>query len=220
MGLLVAGVTGGASMIENAKITSLKREVDDHIRDVFTFYSRTGRFPGELDNNGRFGYYYGQSKKYPINSFSEPYYDIADISEVSGPFIELYLYGISSFKPNPSGDAIKTSFTYETYPTVVNGGGIPISKIYKYYVFVHRTDDSPYSDPNHTFYDLKVPTFSINMFTITMTKKTLDIARKIDTKFDDGSHSGGNIRGWCNKNHTVRYDGVGTNYCTEVLFLF
>jgi hypothetical protein len=230
MGLLVAGITGGASLIENARLTSLKREVDDYIKDVFTFYAKVGRFPGDLDNSGRIGYNSGRSP-YLENDFSVPY-SMTDINIVSGPFIELYLYEVSSFKPKhdaTSGKGITASVQRETVKTdIADHGGIPFSKIYKDFMYVHRRENN--SDDNNSssfLYGMSTKT-AINIFMTEVknvkNKKTVDIARKIDIKFDDEAHNGGNIRSSCgietdaNGFGNVSYTDAGV--CTEVLFYF
>jgi hypothetical protein len=51
MGLLVAGVTGGASLIKNAKIKSLIDETYGIKTAYNIFYSRYGRVPGNIAGN-------------------------------------------------------------------------------------------------------------------------------------------------------------------------
>jgi prepilin-type N-terminal cleavage/methylation domain-containing protein len=216
MGLLVAGITNGASMIENVKITSLKREVDDHIRDVFTFYSRTGRLPGDLDNSGQIGWASNRNA-YSTGSFSTPY-SMANINKVCGPFIELYLYGISSFKP----DYTKNGITFVN-PNINNlknevalKGGIPISKVYKDIIFTHRTENT-INNGDFALYGVEIGTKAINMF-LPFDKKTVNIAKKIDLKFDDGTYNDGNIRGFCNNGLKTPYSSA--DYCEELIFHF
>jgi prepilin-type N-terminal cleavage/methylation domain-containing protein len=221
MGLLVAGVTGGASMIENAKITSFKREIDDLIRDTFTFYSRTGRLPGDLDNSGQIGWEANRNP-YPIGSFSTPYDTINNINKVSAPFIELYLYGISSFKPDPSKSGITASTDHgmANIKNIVLNGGVPISKVYKnYYTFMHRTEIVTSSDSNNTFFNIKLGAKSINVFNYNeyVNKKSVDIPKKIDLKFDDGVHSSGNIRAGCGAYVTTYSSSTS---CYEFYFYF
>jgi hypothetical protein len=64
----------------------------------------------------------------------------------------------------------------------------------------------------------------INMFltpedSSAVNKKSVDISKKIDLKFDDGTPIGGNIIGMCYPNSsTVQYSGADT--CPEVFFRF
>jgi hypothetical protein len=227
MGLLVAGITGGASLIDNARLTSLKREVDDHIRDVFTFYARVGRLPGDLDNTGRIGYLGGGSVS-TANSYAEPY-NIAGITATSGSFVELYLYGISSFKPTTTDTILKMPFGQASVRDVANGGGIPFSKVYKDFMYAHRYEGTLIEASNNFSYGMHTKT-AMGIFTTelinTENKKTVDIARKIDTKFDDGAHNGGGIRSYCRNgtNDTnagyLEYNNTNTKICTQVVFYF
>jgi hypothetical protein len=217
MGLRVAGVPGGASMIGNTKITSLKREVDDLIRDVFTFYSRAGRLPGDIDNSGQIGWSSNRNK-YPAGSFSSPY-SMSNINVVSGPFIELYLYGISSFKPDPTKNGITTNHTNDgavIRNSIAPNGGIPTSKIYKGFAFTHLTENASTTNINHIVFGIELGTKAINMF-MSLDKKTITIVKKIELKFDDSSHSGGNIRGFCDGSLTKAYSSA-INYCSELYF--
>jgi prepilin-type N-terminal cleavage/methylation domain-containing protein len=219
MGLLVAGVTGGASIIENAKVTSLKREVDGHIRDIFTFYARTGRLPGDLDNSGKIGHTSGRGPYY-AGSFPEPY-NLINVSMMVGPFIELYLYGISSFKPDPSVNNI------QDHPMHVANTTIPFSKIYKGFAFFHRyTNDAGASNSNYFLYQLMYKT-TVDILTTKggteSNAKIMSIVKKIESKFDDGNYNAGNIRGYC-----VGSDGENYGYinysnaiiCGEITFVF
>ena len=57
IGLLVAGITGGASLIESARVRSLMNELRDYERAIYTFQAAKGRYPGDPMNYGTFGYY-------------------------------------------------------------------------------------------------------------------------------------------------------------------
>ena len=50
IGLLVAGITGGVSLIENAKITNFISTTREWQNDVYTFYSLKNRLPGNPKN--------------------------------------------------------------------------------------------------------------------------------------------------------------------------
>jgi hypothetical protein len=226
MGLLVAGITGGASLIDNARLTSFKREIDDHIRDVFTFYARVGRLPGDLDNTGRIGYQSGGSVS-TASSYASPY-NVADITITSGPFVELYLYGISSFQPTPPpATIITTTLTHVNVKTIAEGGGIPFSKVHKNFMYVHRYEVNESSNSSSYTFGVKDRTAIHAFGTVNLlekNKKNVDIIKKMDTKFDDGAHNGGNIRAYCG-------DGSGTaniglipystaGMCSEIISYF
>jgi prepilin-type N-terminal cleavage/methylation domain-containing protein len=224
MGLLVAGVTGGASLVENARLTSLKREVDDHIKDLFTFYARTGRLPGDLDNSGKIGYIYPGDKKYPEGSFSAPYDSINNINAISAPFIELYLYGISSFKPNPIAAAVAATFSQGAVRNIANNGGIPFSKVYKDFMYTHRYEKETYTDTSRFSYGMTDKT-AIDMFTTefinAQNKKIMNIVKKLDIKFDDGAHNGGSIRAYCSNGSSSGVTSyTNAKVCSEIMFYF
>jgi hypothetical protein len=232
MGLLVAGITGGASLIDTSRISALKREVDDHTRDIFTFYSMKGRLPGDLDRTGKIGFSYGQTC--PSKDFSEPYYHATtSINNISCPFVDLYLSGISAFKPDPSDTGITASITNTNTAytvarsNIANHGGLPFSKTYRDFIFAHRYELNEGDATNHV-YGMKGET-GIHLFTTptdysTANPKTVDIMRKIDIKFDDGIYNGGYIRTFCNTTGKVSYDvatvcGEATFFNTQLKFL-
>ena len=91
IGLLVAGVTGGASLIESAKIRSIISSFQDTERQIYAFRIAKDRLPGDCKNNNTF-----------ICNFPAPYdgsnteYGIPN--KYSSPFVDLYLAKISDFK--------------------------------------------------------------------------------------------------------------------------
>ena len=52
IGLLVAGITGGQSLIESAKIKNLANEIDGWRKALLIFRVKNDRWPGDLDNDG------------------------------------------------------------------------------------------------------------------------------------------------------------------------
>jgi hypothetical protein len=236
MGLLVAGITGGASLVETAKLTSVKREIDDHVRDVLVFYGRVGRLPGDLDNTGRIGYKGGGSISTPT-TFSNPY-NMGGIAVVFFPFIELYLHGISSFQPYPDQMMFIERDFIRGEPNsdaryCIEFGGLPSSKAYKNFAYLHRylAEDSDNSNDDSNSYIFGLSNkMAIQAFMVVenvygeSNKKTVDIAKKMDIKFDDGAHNGGSMRAFCI--NMSNYDNVGkTKYadadtCSEIISLF
>lgn len=57
IGLLVAGITGGASLIESAKIRNFINEITGYNQAVSIFYAAKGRLPGDANNDRIFGEY-------------------------------------------------------------------------------------------------------------------------------------------------------------------
>ena len=52
MGLLVAGITGGQSLIQSAKIRSFINEANNYKQAINTFYAMNGKLPGDANNDG------------------------------------------------------------------------------------------------------------------------------------------------------------------------
>jgi hypothetical protein len=206
MGLLVAGITGGISLIDTARLTSFKREVDDHIRDLFTFYSRVGRLPGELDNSGKIGYMVmGMNESYAEGSFPTPY-AMAGIQDIVGPFIELYLYEISSFKPEGSGiTANYSNYGNRIYSYNALNGGIPLSKVYKKIPFVHQINMSSNANVIIAFI-YQIPE-----------KESINMVKKLDRKFGDGTENSSTIRGYCHEDWSSTTGWTGWNLNNEYL---
>lgn len=122
IGLLVAGVTGGASLIESARTRALMSEISDWERAIFSFKAARDRLPGDVKDYGSFGIF---SNYYDSSDSSKPYYEykasdfpdsfIEEYRKTAGagaipdynlaPFIELYTEGIIDSKPIIEGDS-------------------------------------------------------------------------------------------------------------------
>jgi hypothetical protein len=154
----------------------------------------------------------------PPNSFPEPYNKSVPINMVSCPFVELYLYGISPFKPDPSGVTESDYISNENkIVNLANNGGAPFSKIYKNFVYSYW--HSPSILPNDFAQGLANKMF-IGIFS--NNKKTVDIAVKIESKFDEGKYNNGNIRSFCTNTSgsnggNIEYTNAGL--CAAILFL-
>ena len=55
IGLLVAGITGGQSLIESAKVHSFYSSLNNYKQAFNTFYISHSRFPGDFNMDGRIG---------------------------------------------------------------------------------------------------------------------------------------------------------------------
>jgi type II secretory pathway pseudopilin PulG len=216
MGLLVAGITGGASLIDTARISSLKREVDDLNRDLFTFYSRVDRFPGDFNNSGIIGFSVGQTCSASI--FPAPYYHASNtINSTSCPFVELYLYEVSAFKPDTKVATDTATVGVVDSNVIITKAKsysvVPLSKTYKDFAYAYRT----MTDRGGII---------VNMFLTEarnqLNKKTVDVAKKLEAKFDDGVLGTGNIHGYC-AIHNASAGGASSyaaDVCSELFFLF
>ena len=89
IGLLVAGITGGQSLIESAKARAVMNEARGYMQAVNTYFAAKGRLPGDPENTGKMG----------INSgidIDEDDYD-EDIYEPTAPWFDLNRDGITDY---------------------------------------------------------------------------------------------------------------------------
>lgn len=194
IGLLVAGITGGKSLIENAKNRALINEIRDWKQAVNAFYLLKERLPGDLNNDGKVGF--GSNEMYNENSFPFPYdgtddnYSIPDI--FSAPFVDLYLAKITTFKPTKANKIYNISYFYST----LGGTKIPILKNLKNYVihFEYKQNDG-----NFWLKDIKEQQF-LGIRTDNgkgLQSQTSKIFQYVDQKMDDGRLNSGSIRSSC-----------------------
>lgn len=101
IGLLVAGIAGGQSLIFSAKIRRAITETRNWQQAVYSFQSLKGRLPGDFKNSNKIGVNSGQS--YPSGTFGGDYKNISVHSYI-GPFVDLYLEKITDFKPDNSAN--------------------------------------------------------------------------------------------------------------------
>ena len=213
IGLLVAGITSGQSLIESAKIRAAINELNGLKQGTLAFYSANGRLPGDIKNKGKIGYNSGYSKTdYPVGTFASPYNTDTKISEISAPFVEMYIEGVNDFKP------IRGAKQYQV-PPESNGaadardGMVPISKILKrsFYIFKTLTNSASPNWYNHNIRE-DTPYLALVSGGVTNTNSdltkydgtqlfTIKVFKQIDEKLDDGKHNSGSIRSSCGENH-------------------
>ena len=222
IGLLVAGITGGQSLIESTKMRTIATEIRNYEQALNSFYSLKGYLPGDIGRTGKIGYLSGQI--YDSNSFSAPYnsngneYGIPN--EFSAPFVDLYLAKIIDFEPK------NTNLSYIKNGFYTNNGSNPISKAYKNIIYSYRytndRDDGPsywrygLADKNNIF--LAIAKGS-DFFTFSK------IIWDLDKKIDDGIYNTGKFRGYCRDGGgrhygRISYESAIKNknyYCPEVL---
>ena len=183
IGLLVAGITGGQSLIESAKIKNLANEIDGWRKALLIFRVKNDRWPGDLDNDGFNvgwcgGNACGANETYTINSFPEPYNNKVQ-SEISGPYIELYLSGLSNFRPDPDNFV---SPAFQTLPD------------FKWHF--HRFEGIFDAHGEDYFLNLAKPNtiWGISDVAHNTKKSSKRILMGLDKKVDDGEKKKGNIR--------------------------
>ena len=222
IGLLIAGITGGASLIESAKISSLITDIRKYDQALTTFYSLKGYLPGDIDRDGAIGYY--SNDKYNSNSFPTPYnqngngYGIPNI--YSAPFVELYLNNIIDFEPK------NTNLVNITENGNKGVGALPNSNAYKNILYTWRYIKPGqivgYEDQKHYWIHKYKTGNKFFLLPNTKDKTTNKIFQRLDIKIDDGIYCKGSFRGFClvdgNVGGRVSYDNTRTTYCTEALY--
>ncbi len=89
IGLLVAGITGGQSLIESAKARAVMNEARGYIQAVNTYFVAVGRLPGDPDNTGTMG-------DFGDSTISESDY-ATNIKESNAPWFDLNREGITDY---------------------------------------------------------------------------------------------------------------------------
>ena len=194
--LLVAGIIGGTSLVDGAKVYTAISELRKFKQEIYSFKLLKNRLPGDLTGSGKIGKYSDQS--YNNNSFGGNYvsnninYGIP--TKLVGPFVDLFLNNISDFEPK------------KTVPKIGElndmNGGSPLSKALDcWYYFEHgwgstNSSDGKYLMPEKTFIVCRKypsPTRKLKYF------------MKIDEKIDDGIWNMGDFRS------RVHYNNLNSN---------
>ena len=210
IGLLVAGITGGASLIESAKIKALGDEINSYKQAYFTFKALNGRAPGDLNGSGMIGYFSGQT--YNSNSFPDPYNSNAKNgipNEISAPFVDLYLAKIIDFEPK---EADKAAFNK------INNSK-PSSKILQdgQYYFETGKENAEVNESIDGHYKKGIKTG--NHITISSKpNKMLDpkYLQSYDLKYDDGIYNNGSVRSGCVNDFANYHDTILNNNKCDV----
>ena len=191
IGLLVAGVTGGASLIESAKIRSITNTFQDTERQIYAFRVAKDRLPGDCNNDNSF-----------ICNFPSPYdgsnakYGIPN--KISAPFVDLYLAGISEFQPINTDKIIARDQngildnSINAVPTLLNNTNYPIT-ITPAAGSLHEEHFRHKMNPYRM-------TVEFSSYTGPFVSK---FAQKIDYKIDDGIYNSGIIRGGCSQENLI-----------------
>ena len=216
IGLLIAGVTGGSSLIESAKITRISTEFKNYEQALYSFYSLYDRLPGDINNDGLIGY---QSKEqYTANSFPAPYNSNSDKygipTEISGPFVELYLLKVIDFEPKNTSN---TNFTAND--KLENYFATPFSNAYNNAVYNYRAIDN--YEQNY-FINGRGVGIALRAVNINANKDFTDMVERIDNKFDDGTFNTGKYRAYCydlNDSNGGYVDYKDANQCSELSYI-
>lgn len=187
-GLLISAVIAGITLIDSTKIRGSIAKVNDLRASFYTFFSINSRLPGDIDNDGVIGVCNGHkcsiAKQDSSTKFGGEYYG-KDVSHQVGPWVDLYLEKLSSFKPKITENLDIESLTCDgvgdTRPYFENIKNSCIKGFKTFYGQSGKTDG----------YHLNI--YSIN------SNSGLDgkILKKLDDKADDGLPASGNIQADC-----------------------
>ncbi len=188
IGLLVAGITGGASLIESAKVKAFYDSLNQYKQALYTFYSTHDRLPGDFNLDGKNGYNSGEIIK---KEYFKPPYDGTDTSnryaipnEISAPFVELYQEKI-----------INQEFTGKegVNTTLPNVNGLP-----RTFCYFSSMTNSNHLD-SHYLYGIKSNMIFLQCQTSYngLGTKGSKFAYQVDRKYDDNLYDSGDFRASC-----------------------
>lgn len=204
IGLLVAGITGGKSLIDSARNRAFVNELEGYRKAFYIFKTATGRLPGDLDNDGYAGTCYGLGcpgvtsaagvsygpESYPAGSFSSPYNAVV-VNYYAAPYVDLYLEKIIDFKP-----AVNNSNLL--------GINTPYFKAYKFINIYYTSYFGSYlSGTESSLQNIKPGSVYISLSTDKLgiinsnNKKTSKPYKYVDEKTDDGDIRNGSFRAYC-----------------------
>ena len=200
IGLLVAGITGGQSLIESARKRKLIEEIHSYKQAVYSFYLLYDRLPGDKNGSGTIGW--NSNQRYNKNSFPFPYDGTDEKNNhfipntLNAPFVDLYLAKIISFES-------KGNFNFAPH----NAGSLtsdflPFSTIIPHMYFHFQNNDLNGQDTlpeTHCMYKNKGQHLVFRSNNYGKIKKARDnpILQGVDIKLDDGIYNTGEIRAGC-----------------------
>ena len=199
IGLLVAGITGGKSLIESSRIRTLINELRYYEQSLYSFKIIKDRLPGDFNGSGKSGR--GSGQVYDENSFPSPYNKNIDFygipTEDTAPFVDLYLEKVIDFEPKKNESSNKN--------LNVSSRALPNSKIcfgmilFTYYGLDASGLLKSSCEKNHALCGI------IGNNTIRLHAKggqpfkdmPAEFSKKLDLKIDDGKYDSGLVRGQC-----------------------
>ena len=188
IGLLVAGIIGGQSLIESAKVRSAINTFRDIEQQILAFKVKEDRLPGFCNNDIVVEGIYSCRFPYPYDGTNEEY-GIPDYKVA--PFVELYLSGISNFEPkntdkvvwkSPWGTVMQNE---GAYPGLFNNNHYPIT-----------IESFQIGAEDGYRHDIKEENLFLVAYNVNPSFKT-SFVKKLDQKIDDGIFNHGKVRGAC-----------------------
>ena len=212
IGLLIAGIIDRTSLIESTKIVKFTREINNWKQAVNTFYALKGQLPGNVNNDGIFGY--GIEDRNMDNYFpSIPFY----MNTFVTLFIDLYLSKIITFKPEFANGTVNIY-------NLKSEGAFPESKIIKddtfyYYAYIPGILNTTVSHNPINFQDISTHALILNATGtgVAVRKIEYSLIQNIETKMDDKKIDSGSIRAECDD--IIDYAKSNkTRKCQNVIF--
>ena len=238
IGLVISGVTAGSSLIETAKLRGLVAEIRSISTDIYAFKVAKNRYPGDYDNAGWTGICHGtgcpdygnekfatynltqnsgnssilKTKKRPYNGFGGEYNGLY-VGPKAGPWVELYLEGVTNFKPTLNPRILESNDTWKSdkndnlgsanniYPCSRSISGLCM------YVFATFRE---YKNTNVNYYlnNIKPETVWISLINSFIKDNNGSCYvndplrfKRLDEKLDDGIHNLGNVRADCGQKY-------------------
>lgn len=221
IGLLIAGVVGGQSLIESAKIINIITQFQNIEKQIYAFTVEKGREPGDVNNDGLIDHARNVQINYKNTDFAFPYngtdashnHYIPDVC--TAPFVELYTSDIGDFEPTgdkAENDALNTLACRNT----AKNGGLPFSQV------LHGNFFSIGRNYKYDFNsDISEDKSLIYLQSYNDEDALLAVkAEKLDFKIDDGKLNSGRIRTYCRKNGGIAnsyYESISTEKVSKLL---
>jgi prepilin-type N-terminal cleavage/methylation domain-containing protein len=185
IGLLIAGVIGGRSLIGTAKQRAFITELRNYEQAVSIFKVAYDRLPGDVENHGYMGtcsdndtVYCNNNFVYTTSDFAAPYNTSSTIPTLlSAPFVDMFLAKIINFRPDP-------------YNLNVLGSGTPNSNFYSWgsYSFITQASDVSIVTVLRQHSGTINLQFAPGLYS--------QVAKQVDEKIDDGIYNKGAFRTW------------------------
>ena len=210
IGLLVAGVSSGTSLVESAKVRSLLNDMRNYQQAFYSFRVVKDRLPGDIDGSGLIGG--GGGQEYNNNSFGGKYvssnYAYGVPQDQVGPFVDLYLEKIIDFEPKKNTPA-SGKLTREN-------GGSPKSKAFPQVLYKFWRGWKS-NETTHVMYDTPV----YNYFVASGDNIKVKFFKSIDEKMDDGIYNKGKVRVFCisNSGNSGKTNYNDAKYCNEIFLI-
>ncbi len=164
IGLLVAGVTGGSSLIESARVRAFVNEVNGYKQAINTYYVAKGKLPGDESNMGCFNIHYNNNEcGYSFHK----------------AFEDLYKEGITDFDAEECNN---------TNGEECNNINVPTSKVFKNGFFNYLTESG-----NVSYYSAKIKDGDYLSFDTNYKDLDVKIMKRVDEIMDDGVAYKGNV---------------------------